>query len=470
MGNCGDKPLPNTRNICSSRVGELHTLPNFCTLLGSIGDSYGDDWCPRLGSPGEWDYDGNNAGSCSYNSCGPYQDFGFGCCDGCCGIIGKKVGCRRRAFNGDTLKCCLQNFECGERNEDCFSDEEQRNTCSPESRTVRSGECRHSLAEYCSGANTTGNEWLDRWTTGPCLTIFRKNLYSTTDRPCYTGPDVPISPNDPCPSVTRTEPINSQGFIWGRDVIESVLIRYTNSGFVLGSLPGQTTYHPFQDVIFKQVCCAYPEICQTALKKQCSNYTSQRLTLNPGIANWCGCQLPPGENQRYTDRYQINPACTPTCNRLGVIPLAGTDGPVRCDQNICLIDDITIDLSRTQAGGISINQLCGNCQKGGSCSCIIENNSIIAANSSIGGGIQLNQDCKAATCTRTNPTDQKDSSTITVNCDAAADYNPWEERQREIEQARTRQIVRNLLIIGAIIVAVVIIIAILYWILKPKLT
>jgi hypothetical protein len=118
-------------------------------------------------------------------------------------------------------------------------------------------------------------------------------------------------------------------------------------------------------------------LCQDGLDRVCETQTAQRISLNPAIAQWCGCHLPPQEYEDYSVKFNIPPECTPMCNRSGTIPIVGINAePVNCKQNVCLIDEVTVNLINAQiGGGITFDQICGNCG-GNPCSCIISNTEI----------------------------------------------------------------------------------------------
>src|SRR3989338_8871361 len=100
-------PCPNNRcNQCDVSIGERPSEPMaaFCTLEGVGGNSYRNDFCTKMSSAGEWETGNQGAvavGSCDYNDCNKTQDFGWGCCNGCCGIDGHQLKCQRINFTGD---------------------------------------------------------------------------------------------------------------------------------------------------------------------------------------------------------------------------------------------------------------------------------------------------------------------------------------------------------------------------------
>lgn len=496
MGACnGNTREVILKNQCSTALGVTSTLQYFCSKAGPAGNGYASTWCAKRGAPGEWERGSRTDNGCEYDTCNPHRE--RKCCDGsgCCSIVGQGTTCRRIGFKGDPLKCCLQDYKCAELKQGddaafplCFSDSKQKQTCAPENRSMITDSCRNVLIPYCSGSDLPPGDtsWIGRWVDekgapipGGCYTIMQRNLHSlsTSQDPgvvCSTGPG-PAAPGTCDPVNTDLYPVDADGSVFAQNLTQAVFTRYTGDGFTVGSLPGTSGYNPFQDFLYSNICCRYPSVCQNGLRSACSVQTAQRLSFQPEIARWCGCYLPDGEFQRYVDKFQVNKECTPTCNRAGNIPLVRGDGQViKCGQNICIIDDVAISLSKTQVGGeVTFSQVCGGCQSPEdnpnvitSCSCIIENNTFAAVNSQIGGNVQVQQKCTAATCTAPNPS-TFGPKTITVPCTGTG-TDPFEGRQEEIDEARRKannKLVINILILLA---AAVIILVIAYFIIRPN--
>lgn len=82
----------------------------FCA--GTADTNVRRDYCSKVGNL-EWEYK-SAVGSCHYSDCNKGYSQETGCCNGCCGIVGKGVECRRTKFTGDSIQCCLNDFSgCG---------------------------------------------------------------------------------------------------------------------------------------------------------------------------------------------------------------------------------------------------------------------------------------------------------------------------------------------------------------------
>lgn len=518
MGGC-QSSTPDFSNSCSSAIGDTLQIPGFCTYAGVGGDSYRKQACSNISS--EWSASGSG-GICQFPAFNPTHS-SSGCCDDGCAIVGNGVVCSRNSFQGDPLICCLKDLKCSTAttNDPCFSDPAHKNTCDPIYRSQTNTQCQPYLLDYCSGAdikNPNDTSWINRWqnpTTGQpaeCYHVLQRNLFSFPNsgdpqKRCLTGP--PLTGDTSCTPVnTNIFPINASGYNYSSALINAVFAKYQQT-FTIGTLPGFAGFNSFQDFLYQNVCCKYPGLCNNGLKAACSTYTAQRLTLNPEASLWCGCNLPDGEYQNYVDRYQINKACTPMCARPGVIQNAtGSGQPITCQQNICLIDNIAINLVNTSVNGVNFAQMCGGCQTpigptgttgvtgstgftgttGNSgntigvtnnvgntttsfCSCIIADSSITAVNSKIQGDVNLSQNCGSATCTIPNPdTSSGAPAMLTVPCTGNVP-DPFAVRNQEIlaaqKQANKKKLIYTLIFIAVVIVVVVIVILIVKPIWRP---
>jgi hypothetical protein len=257
-------------------------------------------------------------------------------------------------------------------------------------------------------------------------------------------------------------PLSTSGSQWTKELMTKVFDRYASNGFVLGTIPGQPGYNDFQNFLY-QLGCSVPVVYQDSLKDYCSIYTADRLSLNPEANNFCGCYLPDVEYIKYVDNYQIDKECTPMCNRPNSIPLVqGDNSAILCEQSVCLIDNIAINLlNSTVSGGININQMCGNCaQSAGStagCSCIIQNNTIDGVSAEI-GEIDLSQSCSTTQCTITNPNPNGSPPTLDVPCGQPTDsatafaQAAQEMLEQQERQRRDRNILLILLVGGGLLV------------------
>lgn len=516
--NCSkDFPNPDTSNICSpdpiGSSGNDHKIPHFCTLSGSGGNSKRSQYCARLGE-NEWDVkEQGHVGSCSYNDCNEVQSVDEGCCNGCCGISGATVICKRTAYNGNHTNCCLQDYDfpadlgntsqqlplCFDRGPD-GTDNSMKLTCDPEFRNITSSQCQGNLLEYCTGNDLPPEDvsWLNRWND----TTSRGNCSYAVSRNLYVDP-LPLFDNiiQWPPSAYR----DNQGFAWSRELMANVFRKYQAQGFRIGTLPGLPGYNSFQDNILKPICTTAPGICQQGLNTTCSNTTTDELLRNPGMVPWCGCYMPNDQYEKYVNLYQVDKECTPICARQGNIPVISADGrqTVLCNQNVCIIDDVTISLENTNVGGsINFSQFCGGCsgpvsginvsansdngtstnngmtmngvtttttgtttmdngsQTASSCLCIISDATINAASSSIGGGINLSEDCGTSSqCFKQNPNPgngQPDQ--LPIDCAGSEDQDPFATSMQQQEQDKSERNFRNAIIIAIVIIAIFVII------------
>jgi len=475
MGNvCESIQNPTPVNYCNSIGDSLENdVQGFCTYAGVAGDKYRSNMCSQVGAPGEW---GNafSGSSCNYNDCKPYQAMSSGCCKGCCGIIGRGAQCRRIGFTGDPLTCCMNNVR-NETGSGCWSDSQQQNTCADGSggsgnfRNISSTDCQKQLLQYCSGTLPTDdysdNSWFQRWTTNfgsssnNCLTALQLNLFNDGIPP---PPPVGI-----CNIELPSSSVSPTGLLWATELMNLVFVHYKDLGYTIGATPATAGFNEFQNFLYDRICCPYPSLCQSGLKNACSGYTLQRISNNAEITNWCGCHLPVGEYASYADRFNIPTQCSSSCNRSNVIPL--TDGltkPILCEQNICIIDNITVNLINTQVGGnISIDQFCGNCG-GGNCSCIISDSTIDILSSSIGGNVNaVTQSCGSTTCTRANSSGVGPSF-YEVACSTAD--NPLNEYQQSVLEAQEKEKRKQVWFTVACLIVLILLSLILYFFLIRK--
>lgn len=518
---CDTGPQPDTTNQCSLTIDQVYTLPNFCSLSGLGGKSNREVWCGKLGT-NEWGIEsgsGNGQG-CPYDDCGAYKKQVGGCCGGCCPIRGSGVNCVRKNFNGDAVQCCIADLECHPSDDvtntsppACFSDQAKKLTCDPCQRSLTSNSqtlvgltngtqvtcasrdvqgCQEVMLAYCSGADVDDQSWFLRWINaqGPqaCTTALERNLFQTY--PGLTKCDVQgaLNLNGICTPLiltttvttstatddtqddtggVNTSALSFDGVVWGQQLMSAVFAKYKEQGFVIGAIPGTPGYSQFQDFLYS-LGCQVPIIMQDSLTETCSIYTAQRLSLNPDVANWCGCYLPDAEYTQYVNDYQIDKQCTPMCNRNSTIQLvAGDNTPIKCNQTVCLIDDITINLNRTNVdGGINIAQICGNCSgtlgSSTSCSCIVQNNTIDAANAQL-GSINILNACSSTTCTVKNPGFSELPPTIEVPCDQVSDPNGVYAQAQAAFEAQQAENRRKLLAIYLIILGIALLIFFLLW-------
>ena len=489
-----DFPPPDTSNVCTSdNIGQGDTrgyeIPHFCTLSGAGGKSRRREYCERIGGGGEWTLQGEG-GRCTYDDCGAVKEYRAGCCDGCCGIRGNKVRCKRKSYTGNPAFCCFRDKDWRGRKGDpddqlCFETDARQQTCQPDNRDITNSSCQDAVFAYCTGTDLDRNDssWLERWAPfkGP-LVDGKQNCVYAVNRNLFTNPNAVnvLNAIQPNPSAFK----DAAGFVWSRELLERVFQKYADQGFVIGTLPGFPGYNSFQDNVLQPICTSVPGICQQGLFATCSNSTTDELVRNPSQVPWCGCYMSPDQYQRYVDEFQVNRECTPICARQGNIPLISANGiqPLLCNQSVCIIDDVTIALEKTNVGGnITFSQFCGGCSPpisgvngvaGGldpvdgsppgrtssSCTCIISNDTIAAASSQI-EGINLTDSCGTSRCFKNNPNPgDGQPARLEIPCDSADNFNPFANRKEEQDKKKDEENFMRWVIIAIIVIAVVVII------------
>jgi hypothetical protein len=144
--------------------------------------------------------------------------------------------------------------------------------------------------------------------------------------------------------------------------------------------------------ILQQACQVTPGACDTALIDVCASYTRDDLSVMPGILPFCGCYLLDVQYSRYETLYGLPRECDPLCARLDVVPGTILNGlPQFCNQTVCIIDNVNISLTGTQAGGFNFEQACGGCSGASSCVCIISDVTLDYVNSRVGETTISNQ-------------------------------------------------------------------------------
>jgi len=171
----------------------------------------------------------------------------------------------------------------------------------------------------------------------------------------------------------------------------------------------------------------YGQVCSASLERLCSRknpWNKNRVTrddvstafsnigdLNSSnIVSACGCHLDQQEYREYVKDGIVESntnACDPLCKLPGTIPKWSC--PVQgqpcvkatCSQNICVIDNVTIDIINSNVGDITFNVACGGCE-GGNCLCIFSDINILNQASNV-GNIDFNTSC-GGNCMTVDPT------------------------------------------------------------------
>jgi hypothetical protein len=184
--------------------------------------------------------------------------------------------------------------------------------------------------------------------------------------------------------------------------------------------------------------------CDAQLKQMCKAYTREEIfdaykkylelvAINPddqnavaykNIYQACGCHLSPSQYTEWSNLGvdETNVSCDPLCVLPNVVPQFSGGAKATCNQSLCILDNITVDIINSQTGDINFNTLCGNC-KGGQCRCVFSNVNIFQSGSSV-GNINFEQNC--GTCSTPDPNNP--GNFINIDCKSGMPSGPPVEK------------------------------------------
>lgn len=161
------------------------------------------------------------------------------------------------------------------------------------------------------------------------------------------------------------------------------------------------SYSPFQDTLLT-TCLdqRLPGACTTALNSFCSGYTRDQITQNNTLNNFCGCYTTP--DPVYNSLSNFNQACDPVCNRATTVQTATNGVFNSCENTVCAISDVSVNLSQSEVGSINFSNVCPACPNNASCICYISGIDVNQTLSDIGVGTQFNNLCGPNSLCNTN--------------------------------------------------------------------
>jgi hypothetical protein len=162
---------------------------------------------------------------------------------------------------------------------------------------------------------------------------------------------------------------------------------------------GSLIYDPaIADVI--SVCQNSPGGCDNVLTQKCSGFTRDDLKSNPNMATLCGCFMSDQQYNTYQGAFGVQKICDPACVLQSAVKPKDPSNQcqaLRCQQSICVIDDVTISiLQNSTTGDISFGQACSSCTGGAGCVCDISDISLTTVQSVV-KDINFSQDCGGVT-------------------------------------------------------------------------
>ena len=234
----------------------------------------------------------------------------------------------------------------------------------------------------CRGENMSGQEWFNIWSNDACYNTLYEIVYG---------------------SIGGRIAFNPTGYAQAQSAMNDVFQNYLGTNSI--TTPGANGYNPFQETI-RSTCTRIPGICDPVLSTYCHNCpqcgSREDIASNIAALEFCGCYAPRSE----LSSPKLTPECDPLCVRIDTIPLPDNKGnALECLNNVCVIDDVSIQAVRSSigSGSIDFRQVCSLC-KGGPCTCIISGVDISDTLTSIGIEANFDQLCGAdSTCLEIQP-------------------------------------------------------------------
>lgn len=166
--------------------------------------------------------------------------------------------------------------------------------------------------------------------------------------------------------------VNEEGVNWSQNLISTVFEKY------IGEIGGPQNFfdideggnlesqnQKFKNTMF-ELCSKFPFLCVNALTKVCSSVTASDLDSiggNPEAQKWCGCYMEDSQYDSQSVGGLVQKQCTTFCNNNKTIPLinAQTYEKVNCLENLCVINDVTINLYKARGQDMNFSEICPGC-------------------------------------------------------------------------------------------------------------
>jgi len=397
---------------------------------------------------------------------------------------------------GDPSVCCWQNFDCEYLNQTNFKKNFRFNSkcfdtptltseskiCPTDNRRLGGSTCLNQLKNFCIFDDPTRGKIGTKWAgnvpitdnyiiNSPCAKLFFSTLYSQSPsndlstelgKECYPDFTQYLSEDSINPP-----PNSIENFRNAQELLTTAVTNYLKGGGDLASSRGTSdSNYEFNQLIFK-ICSKYPNMCQPFLPEYCSKYTLDDLAKNPNLVQFCGCYLSESANSLYTDTFQINPECTPTCNLPGVIPLPKSSSvfePKICQQSICVLNNINLDFVNSKVGGqgLTLGNFCSTCTNS-TCSCILENLTFTAVDSTF-TNLNISQQCGSTQCYSNKIQADGTITKVNVACESGSTA-----ASSNIKKEETSAAIWQVLIIVLILAIVIFLLWWLYFLFVPSI-
>ncbi|HSA76287.1 MAG TPA: hypothetical protein VLE02_01960 [Nitrosarchaeum sp.] len=305
--------------------------------------------------------------------------------------------------------------------------------------------------------------WLDFDTAVKCCSSL-----SPDSNVCYPS-YIPNAVSGGCPEVMMSKCAND----WNSDICKNYMNDFINQPdmrkVVQTTLNNYVQKNPAVDYVVPELggtkrmvndefysnaapylCSAAPGACDNILYDFCEVFTRNDCIRDESIQKLCGCFLPSKEYP-YAKQGLDQVSCDPICQYNKTVPRAyqsysGNWEKEKCQKNVCILDNITVNLINSKTGNVDIGQVCGSCGTPGStgCQCWIRNVNISQINSQ-SKRIDVSQKCGNDCYTWKDDTRQNEK----VNCDSYGAEQSYMSYMTYI--------------IAVIFIVVIVIAIILYW-------
>jgi hypothetical protein len=234
----------------------------------------------------------------------------------------------------------------------------------------------------CSGQGLQGQALFDYWCQNDCVSTFSTILNTKANG------ELGYNPNN-LPAV--------------QNYINNLFQTYQGTNQLTDDV-NSPQYNPFQEQLLS--LCTDPRVpggCGAFLTAYCT-FPRAEAAASPTKTNFCGCYVTPDPTYlQYTEKACKTvscdaAACDPLCHRISTVQKADPATGVfkSCINNVCVIDNVSIDITRSRVGAVNFANICPACgdAKTG-CVCIISGVDVSTTLGDIGVGTQFNQYCGA---------------------------------------------------------------------------
>lgn len=389
---------------------------------------------------GEWGNIDTDSSGCTYNSKydastynAAYPPFmcnanSSGMCSTCnspssgCKWEGRWVRASRTSYQGDPTTCCFLNGV-----------KTTNNVLGTQQLTNASGECPADmdLPKYYLGETQACGLYTcpleTRTAQGWDAKVCVDRIKSFCANPANLNHWLPSSLNPEGLDGWCYQYMNNNSTVENTyEVLAASVASYFNNNY---TLKNQTNAPALQQML--NFCDRNGDACDASLFTACKSITRRNVldaidnsagsVDNQNIVSACACHLAPEQYKESAppgvDYKRFN-SCDPLCLAEGAIPTHLGKGPgaqtARCEQNICVIDDITFDIEKNSSvGGIQFNMICPSIgsHPGGS-QCYFTSNGLRSETSKL-SNLSIDQACSEG-CFLFNPDSRADVQP--VNC------------------------------------------------------